>query len=89
MSYDYSAERPWLFTEEGQRAFIKARDAILEVTKATGAIREAEATHFMRGVGDSWKMLAVTDRMVELGDLELVDKRGPRQSWIYKSTRDA
>ncbi len=71
MTYRYEAERPWLFTEEGATELIRARDKILAAAKQNGCIRAGEAFKHMHA-GDSWKNLAILDRLVELGDLVVV-----------------
>ena len=63
MSYDYTKERELLFTENGQRVFIKIRDKILYHLKHSGAFRLQEVN-----IG-SWEEIACVDRMVELGEL--------------------
>lgn len=70
--YNYQVERPRIFTEEGQRAFIEFRDNVLRIIKESGAIRQEEVNRFAR-MGDSWGNLALIDRMVELGDLREIN----------------
>lgn len=65
--YNYEAEKPKLFTEDGQVTFLKIRDEVVRLIKISGAVRMQEA---IKGVcGDSWLMLACVDRLVELGEL--------------------
>jgi len=65
--YEYEKEKPKLFTDEGQRAFLKVRDNVFHLLKEAGAVRMTEA---LRGsTGDSWFQLACVDRMVELGEI--------------------
>jgi hypothetical protein len=71
MTYDYKTEREALFTETGQRIFIRVRDKVNGLLKTAGAFRLAEA-----GIS-SWEETACVDRMVELG--ELVE--WPRECW--------
>jgi hypothetical protein len=71
MSYDYKAEREYLFTEPGQRIFIRVRDQVNELLKKAGAFRLEEA-----GIC-AWEQVACVDRMVELG--ELIE--WPRECW--------
>lgn len=73
MSYRYETQRPALLTEEGSRAFIKSRDAILTLARTTGCIRMGEAMPLVQGFGNLWEMMAVLHRMVEIGDLLRVD----------------
>jgi hypothetical protein len=66
MSYVYELEKPWLLTDEGQRCLMKARDQAGELLKLAGAFM---AVSVLKGVpyGDTWKALAILDRLVELG----------------------
>lgn len=67
MSYNYQTQRANLFTEEGQRMFLKFRDNTNKLLGSAGAVRMDK---MMAGLtGDSWDMLACGDRMVELGEL--------------------
>jgi hypothetical protein len=74
--YDYTSERPWLFTDEGQRVFIAFRDVALKKLSDTGACTIGSALSWIRGAPDSWKQLACIDRMVELGDVRKVERPG-------------
>ena len=67
MAYNYSSEKAELFTDGGQRMFIKIRDQVLRLLGIAGAVRMQEAISNIGG--DSWQMLACVDRMVELGEL--------------------
>lgn len=71
MSYNYEKERERLFTEAGQRLFIKTRDRVNGLLRTAGAFRLQEAQVC------SWDEIACIDRMVELG--ELVEF--PRACW--------
>ena len=71
MSYNYETEKAWLFTDEGQRQFLKIRDRAKNLLKVAGAFRMAE----LEAV--SWGEMACVDRLVELG--EIVE--WPRESW--------
>lgn len=80
MSYDYAAQKPVLFTDDGQRMFLKMRDKAFELCKLTGVVRMQE----MMGSGDSWDQLACADRMVELGDLiEIPQERCAGQHRVF------
>jgi hypothetical protein len=78
VSYSYQAERPWLFTEEGQVCLLKARDAAFKLLDEAGAFIAFRA---LKNVpyGDTWKALALLDRLVELGDIREVTV--PRDVW--------
>lgn len=63
-------QKPVLFTDEGQRKFLKIRDNVSELLKKSGAVTMGKA---IRGVtGDVWDSLACVDRMVELGEIREV-----------------
>jgi hypothetical protein len=80
--YSYQKERPWVFTDEGQRELLKVRDKTFGLLKLAGAIRCQE---MLQGLtGSSWQHLALVDRLVELGDLrEVTDKDTPGQYRIF------
>lgn len=66
--YDYAKQRAVVFTDDGQRMFLKIRDKTLSILKTSGAITLEKAMSGAQG-GDSWDMIACVDRMVELGEL--------------------
>lgn len=67
MSYSYQSEKDWLFTDDGQRMFLKIRDNVQQLLRKAGAVQMGKA---IAGItGSSWNMLACVDRMVELGEL--------------------
>lgn len=87
MSYQYAEEKPAIFTEQGQRMFLKIRDKIDLLLKTSGAVRMEE---IILGVcGSSWPMMACVDRMVELGEIRELTK--PKecagQHRVFVSTR--
>lgn len=83
MSYQYEAERPKLFTDAGQRAFLRVRDEAARLLEIAGAVRLHK---LMLGTGDSWEMLARVERLVELGELREVTGPGtPNQSRVFVS----
>lgn len=67
MSYDYTTERPRIFTEDGQRMFLQIRDSTKHLLEQAGAARFQEITR--KTCGDSWMMIACVDRLVELGEI--------------------
>ena len=71
MPYDYLVEKRELFTDDGQRMFLRVRDFVMKQLKVSGAIRMEEAMN-SAGSGSGWTMLACVDRMVELGELSEV-----------------
>jgi hypothetical protein len=68
MGYDYTKERHNVFTDQGQRMFLKIRDESTRLIAQGGACTSGA---LMRAVqsGDTWTMLACIDRLVELGEL--------------------
>lgn len=67
MSYNYAEQREQLFTDDGQKMFLKMRDNTDRLLTAAGAVRMDK---MMAGLtGSSWMMLACADRMVELGEI--------------------
>ena len=74
MSYNYSVERHHVFTEEGQVMFLKIRDTAKRLLREAGAVRCQELLHGISG--DSWRMLACIDRLVELGELHEITDPG-------------
>ena len=68
MAYNYEEQRKELFTDEGQRRFLRMRDKVLNMLKTSGACRP-EALMLCSGMGDDWQCLACFDRMLELGEV--------------------
>jgi hypothetical protein len=82
MSYEYEKEKPWLFTDEGQRLLMKARDQVGELLKQAGAFRAFSA---LKGIpyGDSDKALAILDRLVELDIIREVTRDSKGQDRVF------
>lgn len=81
MSYRYEDQRADLFTEQGQRRFLKVRDRAMRLLKESGA----GTAECLTG-GDTWENHACLDRMVELGEIRCVyQKPGtiPMQCQVY------
>lgn len=77
MPYRYDAERPALFTEDGQLLFLAIRDKTQVLLKEAGACRAQE---MMAGnSGSSWTMMACVDRLLELGEIREVTD--PMKVW--------
>ncbi len=83
MSYDYTEERPKLFTESGQVMFIKFRDVAHELLKEAGAFRASELFAKARTGGDTFQMLACIDRLVELGEIVELKRDGWGQYRVF------
>ena len=67
MSYNYEVEKHKIFTEEGQREFLKVRDRAKKLLAEAGAFMMFSALKDISG--DTWLMMAYVDRMVELGEI--------------------
>ena len=82
MSYDYNAEKAYILTDAGQREFLKVRDFAAKALKVSGAVRAAELMN-AASCGDSWKMMACVDRLVELGELREIPTDGAWQHRVF------
>jgi len=77
MAYDYNKEKSYLFTDEGQREFLQVRDNVKRLLEEAGAFSTCKA---WKGVsGDSWQMLAMIDRLVELKEIREISQYGVSQ----------
>ena len=81
MPYNYETERPVIFTDDGQRMFLKIRDKAQRLLHASGAFRLQEVISDC--VGDSWTMLACVDRMVELNEIKEITKDVAGQHRVF------
>lgn len=73
--YNYETQKASLFTDEGQRMFLKIRDKVNKLLDAAGAFTQETA---MRGItGDAWDMTACIDRLEELVEIREVGRSGP------------
>lgn len=70
--YQYSKERDKLFTDDGQRNFLRVRDKVQGLLKTAGAFR-AEVVIQMGGM-DNFEAMACIDRLVELEEIREVTK---------------
>lgn len=75
MAYSYLVEKNSLFTDDGQRMFLKIRDRANQLLTQAGAFRMMEVFRGA-GSGDSFTMLACVDRMVELGEIKELTGHG-------------
>jgi len=88
VSYSYATERSWLFTEQGSTCLVRARDNAMRLLREAGAFM---AFAPLRGVqyGDTWKALAILDRMVEMGDIREVTGANVRgQDRVFVAARE-
>ncbi len=72
MGYEYDKEKLVLFTDEGQKIFLKARSKIFKMLDESGAFLLANAMY----TGNPWLYIACIDRMVELGEIVEVTEKG-------------
>jgi len=75
--YKYEDLKESIFTDEGQRRFLRVRDFVKKTLATAGAVRMQEAIR-VAGCGDSWEMLACVDRMVELGEIREITQANAR-----------
>lgn len=75
MPYDYNTERANLFTDAGQRQFLRVRDRVRDLLAKSGAVRMQEA--ISGETGSSWTMHASMDRLVELGEVREIPQDDP------------
>jgi len=66
--YNYNDEKHKIFTDEGQREFIKVRDRGKKLLDDGGAFMLFSALKDISG--DSWQMMAYIDRLVEIGEIK-------------------
>ena len=75
MSYNYEQEKSGLFTDEGQRMFLRVRDRVRRLLSEAEAFTMGAAIR-TAGSGSSWQMLACVDRLVELGEIKEITSPG-------------
>ena len=81
--YKYEEVRERIFSDEGQRMFLRVRDCVRNRLQQAGCVRMEEAISNAGG-GDSWTMLACVDRLVELGEIREIRQEGvPGQHRIF------
>jgi hypothetical protein len=74
--YKYEENNKFLFTDKGQREFMKVRDSAFRLLAKSGAFTTlAPFEGSGANLSDSWQMLACIDRMVEIGDIREVTDR--------------
>lgn len=84
--YDYQKEKPYVFTDEGQRQLLRIRDTSFGLFKLAGVARCQE---MMAGEsGSSWQILACVDRLVEIGDIVEIKRECAGQHRIFLKTAD-
>ena len=85
--YVYDDQKEMLFTDEGQKMFLKIRDRTNALLEKAGAVRMLE---MLSGTsGDSWSQMACVDRMVELGEIkELTNDKVAGQHRVFVSNKN-
>jgi hypothetical protein len=68
--YNYATERPWTFTDSGVLALFKAYKTAVRLIDVAGVANGMKITE--ECACDTYKMLALLDRLVELGQLREV-----------------
>lgn len=72
--YNYQTEKSKIFTEDGQKTFLKIRDKVQQLLKQSGAVMLQNA---ISGVtGETWLQLACIDRLVELKEIKEITPSG-------------
>jgi hypothetical protein len=87
-SYHYSDHRAWVLTDEGQRCVFACGDLARELLRKSGAVLSNSLLGgYSPSPGNSWQMLAVIDRLVELGRLIEIPnpKSGAGQHRVFLS----
>lgn len=85
--YSYENERPYVFTDEGQRQLIQMRDWVLLKLSTAGAFTAGKALGVV-STPDTYKAWALLDRLVELGVVvEVPGQTGLSQYLVYTSRR--
>ena len=79
MSYEYSAQRGYVFTDKGQRMFLQVRDHVGRLLRQAGAFQMQNALNGIEGGYGSWEAMACVDRLVELGEVREVWDGGAGQ----------
>lgn len=72
--YNYETEKPTLFTDAGQRKFLKVRDHVKFLLRQAGAFTMEKA--ISTGLGLNWTLMACVDRLVELGEIQEIKQEG-------------
>ena len=79
--YVYQDLKSRLFTDEGQRMFLRVRDFVQDALQYSGAVRMEEAMKAAMG-GDSWTILACVDRLVEIKEVTDGDCAGQHRVFV-------
>ena len=80
--YCYEEEKKWLFTDEGGRCLFKAVDKARKLLETAGAFKAFKALVDV-SYSDSFKAMAILDRLVELGAIREVTSGVKGQDRIF------
>lgn len=80
--YDYEKEKRVLFTDRGQREFLKVRDKAKQLLAESGAVLAEKLLDVPR-LGTSWENMTCIDRLVELGELREIKTNGAWQHRVF------
>lgn len=83
--YHYGTEKQKLFTDQGQKDFLKIRDKAHSLLKTAGAFRAQEL--FSGLSGEMWTMMACLDRLVELNEIVEIERSCWAQYRVYSTTQ--
>ena len=72
--YNYKNHRERIFTDEGQRELLIVRDMVMMLLKTAGAFKMFSALKDI--TGNSWDMIALVDRLVELNEIREINQMG-------------
>jgi len=87
MTYRYAGQRPRLFLEENQQAFLRTRDKALKLCDLAGCVMMSKL--FGEG-NDNLIEMAFVDRLIELGELQEIPQTNARsQDRIFVLTADS
>lgn len=79
--YDYQKERSGIFTDEGQRLFLRIRDRIYSLVQTSGACTIERVLTSISG--DTFQALACIDRLEEIGEIRILrDKIKSTSLWV-------
>ncbi len=67
MNYNYELQKPKLFTDEGQRKFLKVRDNAQRLLNQSGCFTMDKVVACE--LGNTFEAMACVDRLVELGEI--------------------
>ena len=89
MKYSYEEEKSFLFTDDGQRMFLKIRDNAKRLLREAGAFALGNVIQAASS-GNDWQKIACVDRLVELGEIrEITGDDVAGQFRVFVDTNDS